>query len=368
MMSRDAGEHRNGGTGTVPDRSSVGWAVRVLRVPLFWKLLLAHVGAVTVAVAAALWLAVRFDPDHPAWMTATIALLGGIGLSTLLTTFVLRVALAPVASLERAARKILEHGAKAFRLPVHPVADEELRDVVALFNSLLRKAADHRQQLRELAARALGSAETERRRVGLLLQDEVAQRLAAILVQIRLLGSATDRDDGDRILARAREQVVDTLEVVRRLARTLRPPELEELGLDHAVRALVRETREAAGCEVAAELEPVEPALSHPRALALFRIVQEALLVAVRTGGAPCRIAVHLFREGDAVIAEVLSETSTPGLEAWIEGEVEDPSAIGLMGMRERARFVGGSVSVERGDGGRARMRVRIPGEWSPED
>jgi len=362
MLSRDL----EVGSPTQTSRGSVargaGWADRILRVPLYWKLLLAHVGVVMLAVLAALWLATRFEPTHPTWMTVGVAVLGGIVLSTALTALVLRLALSPVRDLERAARDALDGGVEAARITVSPVADEELRDVVALFNAMLERASEHRQKLRELTARALGSAESERRRVGLLLQDEIAQRLASVLVQLRLLASAGDRVQRERAGDAAREQIASALEEVRSMARALRPPELEELGLDRAVRALLRETREEGGCELEAEVESMKHALPHPSALALFRILQEGLLAA-RAAAAPCRIEVRLYRDGSDVVAEVAADTSTPVLEAWVEERPGSPSGIGLLGMRERARFVGGTVAVERGPDGRTRLRARIPTE-----
>lgn len=359
MLSRDLEFESRSVKSRGATAREAGWRARLLRMPLYWKLLLAHVGVVTLAVLAALWLATRFDPTHPAWLTVSIAILAGIALSTTLAALVLRLALTPLRDLERAARDALDGGETA-RLTVHPVADEELRDVVTLLNALLERASEHRQQLRELTARALGSAESERRRVGLLLQDEIAQRLASVLVQLRLLASADGRAERERAGEAVREQIVSALEEVRGMARTLRPPELEELGLDRAVRALVREIREEGGCEVDAEIEPVSRALSHPAALAVFRILQESLLAA-RGAEPPCRLDLRLYRDGSDVVTEVVADTTTPVLEAWLEERPGSPSGIGLLGMRERARFVGGSVAVERGRDGRTRMRARIP-------
>ena len=364
MLSRDAGEGRNEGTGSRPAGPTGGWTRRLLRVPLYWKLLLAHVAVVAAAVAAALWLQARLEPGFPPWLTAILVVAGAVTLSTFLTALALGLALTPLRSLERAAREILIEGGEASRLPIHPVADDELRDVVALFNEMLRRASEHRKQLRELTARALGSAEAERRRVGLLLQDEIAQRLASVLVQLRLLASADDGARRERVRGEAREQVADTLEEVRRLARALRPPELEELGLDQALTALLRETRQETGCEMVAEIQPVDRMLSHPAALALFRIVQESLLAVRRTGGR-CRIDVRLYREANDVVSEVVPRFAVPDLDAWLEEKLDSPAAIGLMGMRERARFVGGTVSVDRDSEGRPRIRARVPVEGS---
>ena len=361
MMSRDGGEDPNQGARTGPERRR-RWAQRLLRVPLYWKLLLAHVAVVAAAVAAALWLEGHIQPGFPPWLTAALVVAGAATSSTFLTALVLGLALAPLRSLERATREILATGGEVSRLPIHPVADEELRDVVALFNAMLQRASEHRRQLRELTARALGSAEAERRRVGLLLQDEIAQRLASVLVQLRLLASAEEGARRDRVRAEAREQVADALEEVRRLARALRPPELAELGLDRALAALLRETREQTGCEVVAEIEPLDRALSQPAALALFRIVQESLLAVHDTSG-PCRLEVRLYRQDGEVVSEVVPSVAAPDLDAWLADRLDSPATIGLMGMRERARFVGGTVTVDRDPEGRARIRVRVPVE-----
>lgn len=360
MMSRDA-RHPAPGFDTPANPAAPALRERLLRVPLFWKLLLAHMGVVALAVVAALWLATRYAADHPSWMVATLAVAAGLVLSGLVTAVVLRFALAPLEQLEEAASRALAGDAAEFRVTVHPAADEELRDVVDLFNALLGRAAEHRRQLGELTARALGSAEAERRRVGLLLQDEVAQQLASLLVQLRLLDRASDREARDRAREELRSSLVATLEGVRRTARALRPPELEELGLDKALTALLRETGEDGGCEVTSEIEPIDHVLSGPSSLALFRILQEALLAARRTEP-PCRIGVRLFRRGDEAVGEVSTAgNDSPVLEAWLE-DGEGAPELGLFGMRERARFVGGSVSVERrGEDGLTVVRATVP-------
>lgn len=363
MVSRDTGTPQVRADGPeAGGRERAGRLERLLRVPLFWKLLFAHLVVVTLAVLVALWLSTRFAADQPTWMVATVSASSGLLLSTLMTAAVLRLALAPLDQLEAAARRALEEESTPTRLELHPVADEELRAVVTLINELLSRAGRHRQQLRELAARALGSAEAERRRVGLLLQDRVAQQIAAALVQLRLLaphGAGGDAGEGADARERVRASIVEALEEVRRSARALRPPELEELGLERAVTALVRETREATACEIESDVEEIGAGLSGPAALALFRIVQDALLGLVQGSGAG-RVRVTVRREGDTVVGEVMSLGGCPPIGDGLDPEAGG-AALGLLAVRERARFVGGSVTIEELSEDASRLQVTVP-------
>lgn len=360
MLSREPRSTDNPDAASGPARDDrPSWVERLLRVPLFWKLLVAHLAVVALAVLAAFWLSTRFLPGHPTWMVATVSASAGLLLSTLLTAVVLRLALAPLSQLERAAREALHEEQTPAHLRLHPVADEELAAVVELINELLGRAVEHRRQLRELAVRAIGSAEAERRRVGLLLQDRVAQQIAAALIQLRLVSSGDEGADAEAERERARQSLIEALEEVRRTARALRPPELEELGLERAVAALVRETRDASGCAIRSDVGAADGRLSHPAALALFRILQEALFGLARVSGGG-EIRVSLRPEEGAVVGEVAAGAACPSLAASLDPEAEGPG-LGLLEMRERARFVGGTVTVEELPGGASRLRVTVP-------
>ena len=243
------------------------------------------------------------------------------------------------------------------RIPVRPGAEDAVVRLVRAFNSMLETLSRYRHGLRRLAVRALEAAEDERRRLASELQDDVAQRLASCLLQIRLARNATDEGDRAEALEELRRQAGDTLETVRRMARGLRPPELDELGLDDALRALARGTEEAGGPEVDLRLDPLGDCLSPEARLALYRGVQEALSNARRHAGAS-RVRLRLERMGDRVRAEVRDDGRGFDVD---EVMADDVATVGITGIRERALYVGGEAVVASRPGAGTRVRIDVP-------
>jgi signal transduction histidine kinase len=219
-----------------------------------------------------------------------------------------------------------------------------------------------RQRLRDFSAGALRASEEERQRIARELHDDPAQRLAALLVRLRLLGRAAnevEREEQVRDLRRDLEAAADS---VRRIARGLRPPELEDAGVVMALRAHARSVEEGTDLELDLDLEPVDHLLTPDAKLVLYRVVQEALSNVVRhSGAAAARVEVR--REGDRVVAVVQDE----GSGFHVASAQRDGRRLGLIGMQERAMMVGGAVEIESSPGQGTRIRVEIPADFAGE-
>ena len=142
-----------------------------------------------------------------------------------------------------------------------------------------------RKQLRDLGVAALQAGETERKRVARELHDDTAQRLAALLIRLRIIERDTTSESLSRLLHAFREELAATAEGVRRIARGLRPPELEDAGLVPALRAHARALRDGTGLIVELDADPVDDLLSSDRRLVLYRVIQEALANVSRHSG-----------------------------------------------------------------------------------
>ncbi len=212
-------------------------------------------------------------------------------------------------------------------------------------------------------ATAQGAAsvrEQERRRLARELHDGPAQALAAALFGVDLAVHALDRDPAtarDELLG-ARELVRDALDDVRSLMAGLRPRLLEERGIVVALRTLAAMpplwgtavTVETRGM---AEGERLQPELE----LGLFRIAQEAVSNA-RRHGAASRVQVMLQVSPMAVELQIADDgRGLPG----DAGHVGRNRGEGLPGMRERARLLGGDVSIESEPGLGTRISVVLP-------
>ncbi len=332
----------------------------LLRIPLFYKILIAN--AVIVVLGAVLGTAatieyLRAEPGHSTlWLIALLAL-GGVVASVLVNAGILRLALSPLRLLEETAARV-QQGDLDARAPASPIADRELERLTRTFNSMLDNLAVFRQRLRDIAARALEAEEEERKRIARELHDDTAQRLAALLLRIRVARSASDPAARDALLEEVRTELGATIEAVRRFARGLRPPALEELGLVPALEAHARRLEDSAGLRVQIEADPLEGLLSPQAELALYRIVQEALSNVARHAGAE-RALVRLTRMDGWVTATV--EDDGRGF-AVAEVMAHERRGLGLFGMQERAVYLGGRVEIDSRPGAGTRVRAEIPG------
>lgn len=213
-----------------------------------------------------------------------------------------------------------------------------------------------RKRLHDFSLGAMRASEEERQRIARELHDDTAQRLVALMLRVRLLGREQDADVRQTILDEFRAELLAAAEGVKRMARGLRPPELEEIGLEAAILAHVRGLREGAGFEVHAEVDSVNHLLDDDAKLALYRVVQEALSNVLRhagTGKARVQVGVsdgmvHAVVEDDGS-GFSLAETGKGG------------GGLGLTGMRERAMMIGGQVDIESIPGRGTVVRLTVP-------
>jgi len=152
-----------------------------------------------------------------------------------------------------------------------------------------------------------------------------------------------------------REGLQEVAEGVRRIARGLRPPSLEDAGVVAALQAHIRNLFENQAIRTSFDAGAVDQLLSEDGKLVLYRVVQEALSNVVRhSRAATVNIAVHA--EGSEVVALVEDDG-----EGFDDGRVGKGAGLGLVGMKERAISVSGSVQVESTPGGGTRVRLSIP-------
>jgi len=219
----------------------------------------------------------------------------------------------------------------------------------------VRDIAD-RKRLQDFSAGAMRASEEERQRIARELHDDTAQRLATLLLRVRLLAMEKDAATRAERFEELREEILETAEGVKRIARGLRPPELEEVGLATAIRAHLRSLREAAGLDVKAEIVSVDHLLAPDARLALYRVVQEALSNVVRHSGTS-RATLRLTTDEGLVSAIIEDEGR-----GFSEDRVaERGGGLGLVGMQERAQMIGGRVTIESTPGEGTRIRIDVP-------
>lgn len=222
--------------------------------------------------------------------------------------------------------------------------------------SIVRDVTD-RRRLQEFGAGTVRAAEEERRRIARELHDDTAQRLAGLLIRLRLARRARDPEERDRLLDEVREEVLASAEAVRRIARGLRPPALEDAGLGTALYGHVRQRLESSALEASVEIEPVEDRLDEESKLAVYRIVQEALSNVVRHAEAET-VRIRVYGKDGHVVAEVVDDGRGFAIPESVDGL---DGGLGIVGMRERAAIAGGELELESVPGRGTTVRVRIP-------
>jgi two-component system, NarL family, sensor histidine kinase UhpB len=325
----------------------------LLRVPLFYKILIANAAILTLVIVAC---GVAAHATATGTAPTFLALLGGgLAVSIASNALILRLALTPLTRLERTAQSV-QDGDLAARAEPSDLADRDLARLMTTFNMMLDSGATYRRRLRDIAARALNATEDERKRIARELHDGIAQTMAALRVQLRVARSVEDATTRDALLEKIGAGLGDATEEVRRIAQGLRPPALDMLGLAPAIESCARSIEENTGLQFDTVLSPVESLLAPEAELALYRIVQEALSNIARHAEAGT-VRIRLSYSGRFVTATVEDD----GSGFAVGEEMAGGGGLGLYGMQERAAYVGGTVDIDSEPGIGTRVRAIIP-------
>ena len=215
-----------------------------------------------------------------------------------------------------------------------------------------RLAADLQRTREDLVA----AREEERRRLRRDLHDSLGPALSgqALTIEVARSMLATDPSAADGLLRDLTAQSKETLAEVRRLARQLRPPVLDELGLAAAL-ADLRERYRPQGLDLTVDVAPL-PELPAAVEVAVYRIVREALTNVVRYAGARTCV-VSLALDGAALTVSVVDDGRGIGA---------SPAGVGMASMRERAEELGGALAVDSSPRGTT-VAARLPLRPHPE-
>jgi two-component system sensor histidine kinase UhpB len=205
------------------------------------------------------------------------------------------------------------------------------------------------ERLRALSRRLFEVQEEERRRLARDLHDDVGQALTALKIQLESLARP-----GGELAARSRmDECVDTvqhtLERVRQLSLSLRPPQLDDLGLAAALRSHLDRQARVAGLQAHFEMEDPPQELAPDTETACFRVAQEAINNVLRHARAR-NLWVRLFTAGGRLAISVRDDGRGFDLESVRERSAGGAS-LGLIGMEERMALAGGSFELRSAEG-----------------
>jgi signal transduction histidine kinase len=205
------------------------------------------------------------------------------------------------------------------------------------------------EQLSVLSRHLISVSEKEKARLARELHDELGANLTAINIDIN---AVADRVRGHApelaaMLDRARGTLLNTVELKRRIVEDLRPSMLDNLGLASALQSYCRDFGRVTRLDCEALIEGAIDAAGAMQSIAVFRIVQESLNNVAKYAQAT-QVTVHIAREGDVLALEIQDDGVGIGAE-----DMAKPKSHGLLGMRERALLLGGSLTIKRGVNGR---------------
>ncbi len=224
-----------------------------------------------------------------------------------------------------------------------------------------RKAAElelvrSRQQLSELSSHLQKAKEIERTRIAREVHDEIGGNLTAMKIEILSLASRLGEASPDlRNKLDSVETLIDhTMEITARIAHDLRPP-LLDLGLSAAVEWEAGQFSHRMNMPCTVRCSGEDSHLDAELATALFSIFRETLTNVTKHASAT-RVAVLLDIEQDEVCLMVTDDGR-----GMTEDDLHKAASFGLRGMRERARHLGGEVTVEGKPGAGTVVRVMLP-------
>jgi len=281
-----------------------------------------------------------------------IASLIGIGAAYLLT-YVLTL---PVLALTRATLAVQEGD---FTQEVKVSTSDEFGQLGRAFNAMTKKLAAAEAQRTSLIKRILTAQEEERARIARDLHDHTGQSLSSLLLRLKGIESATTLEEAQRQTDELRALVAETLNDVRALAFQTHPSILDDLGLAAALRKDARSLSEKFGVNVDCHVAAIESErLPFEVEVALYRIVREALSNVVRHAKAK-NVSILVQRRAGTVLAIVEDDGVGFDTEAVLASDAE--KRFGLLGMDERARLVGGRVTIESSREAGTTVYVEIP-------
>lgn len=343
---------------TVPAADTATIIQRLRRIPLFYKILFANTAIVALGAVAGtiitVWHVISYPEDLHYELIIVFAV-AGFAISFAVNNIVLKLTLAPLDRLQEAVDDV-RRGNFDVHVEIDGPSDERFDRLIATFNEMIDTIQHDAEQLHTLSHNILQAQEEERQRVARELHDEAAQALTSLLVHLRLLERSQNPEHAREHVQELRELTAQALEEVRRIALDLRPKILDDLGLEAALEWRVDEFNAAYDAEAKVHIDGVSDRLPRALELVLYRVAQEALNNVGRHARAG-HVDVTLARNGDHITLQVVDD----GAGFDVNTQVDTPSGLGLMGMRERLAMIGGDLTLESAPGRGTCVRARAP-------
>lgn len=247
-----------------------------------------------------------------------------------------------------------------YSVTISPVktSDGELIGMVGM-NLDVTEQAVMLHSLRTMSMRLVEVQEEERRRIAAEIHDSLGQQLAALQFEVTAaVRELAAMGKPPQALNQAISTIDKSITLAQNICYDLRPPLLDDFGLEAALRDYVDDYRDHWDHEIQLNLEEVSSLLSREAQTAFFRVAQEALNN-VRKHARAQNIRIDLWH-GDHQV-ELAIQDNGQGFQVDQTPRPPRSDHYGLMTMKERIQFLGGSFSVESAPGSGTRVVARLP-------
>jgi len=262
-------------------------------------------------------------------------------------------------------RKRTEEVLKAAHEELEHRVRERTRDL-QLANAALQQQQQELQryhmQLEDLTAKLLAAQDHERHRIARELHDDFSQRLAAVVLDVAALETAShDRPgSGRQALEEVRRQLEGLSDDVHTLAYRLHPSLLEDVGLEAAVQDHLQQVRKRSGLRISLLARDIPSSLSLDRSTGLFRVLQESLQNILKHAAA-AEVKVKLIGSSQGIGLSVADD----GRGFDVQDTTVHQRGLGLVSMQERLRQLNGFLRFQSQPGTGTRISAWIPFQQS---
>jgi signal transduction histidine kinase len=228
------------------------------------------------------------------------------------------------------------------------------------YSQLLEQSDHLQEQLRQLSRQIISAQEDERKEISRELHDVIAQTLTGINVCLATLKkeAASNTTGLDRNIARTQKLVEQSVDIVHRFARELRPAVLDDLGLVPALHSFLKNFTERTGVRAHLTSFLGVEQLDTARRTVLYRVAQEALTNVARHAHAT-RVEVTLQKLAQGTGMKITDNGKSFSIEQTLRAN--QGNRLGLLGMRERLEMVGGKFTVHSAPGKGTTIEAQIP-------
>ncbi len=214
-----------------------------------------------------------------------------------------------------------------------------------------------REQLQRFSEHLERAVDEERKRISRELHDELGQLLTVLKFNVSRLKAQSKMADEEvvRRLDTMESYIMKSVESVKRIARELRPPQLDELGIVGAIQLDVSQLESNAGFSLRLKIDPPNLRTDRQLGMTLYRVFNESLTNIVRHASAK-HVHISLVKTPENIVLEVKDDGRGVRKE-----ELQRGTSLGLVGMRERVRQCNGQLEITGEEGKGTTVKARFP-------